>query len=361
MRYAHFESLAPVCPVCLHGHGRRSPVEVAVTSRDEHGQLIQGILRCAEPACSREYPVVDGIPILVPDVRGYVADNLLDVLGRDDLAGELEGLIGDCCGQGGAVDASRGLLSTYGHSHYGSLDPRETPQTAQEEGIAGLTERMLALGGGPTEGPVLELGCAVGRSSLELASRGTGLVLGVDVNLAMLRVAARALREGVVRYPRRRGGIVYERREFPVHFAESDRVDFWACDATALPFADATFGAALALNTLDSVPAPLRLLQDTGRVLRPGGSLMLAAPYEWVAGVTPIESWLGGHSARGDDEGRSEAVLRRLLTPGAHAQSIEGLEIVAEEASVPWRLRMHDRHVIEFHVHLVVARRPGGG
>ena len=61
------------------------------------------------------------------------------------------------------------------------------------------------------------------------------LVLGVDIHLALLRLARRAA-AGVLSYPRRRIGIVYDRRRFPVPLPGADRVDFWACDALALPF-----------------------------------------------------------------------------------------------------------------------------
>ncbi len=357
MRYSHLEALAPVCPACLHGSGNVSPVKVATAAIEVGGHLLQGILRCDDPACSREYPVLDGIPYLVPDVRTYVADNLLGLLARDDLCEPLEDLIGDCCGQGGAVDATRGLLSTYGAGHYGGEAADDGATTDAPDDVATLTRRLLELGGGGASGHAIELGCSVGRSSFELAQHGAGLVLGVDVDPAMLRVASRALREGRISYPRRRGGIVYERRERSATFPGADRVDFWGCDATALPFADGTFGTVLAQNTLDSVRAPLRLLQEVGRVLGKGGELMLSTPYEWVASVTPIEAWMGGHSPRGDGEGRSEAILRKLLTPGAHPQSVETLALQAQQASVPWRLRMHDRHAIEFQVHLLVARR----
>ena len=99
----------------------------------------------------------------------------------------------------------------------------------------------------------LDLGCSVGRTSFELAKRSDGLVLGVDLHLPMLRLARRVLETGTVSYARRRVGIVYDRRDFDVAFDDADRVDFWACDAMALPFRDAGFGHAMALNVLDCV------------------------------------------------------------------------------------------------------------
>ena len=52
-------------------------------------------------------------------------------------------------------------------------------------------------------------------------------------------------------------------------------------DLAALPFADATFQAALNVVTLEHVPEPGRVLCELARVLGPGGKLLLVAPHEW--------------------------------------------------------------------------------
>jgi SAM-dependent methyltransferase len=209
-------------------------------------------------------------------------------------------------------------------------------------------------------GPVLDVGCSVGRAAFELARRTDGLVLGVDVNFAMLRLAAGVLCRGVVRYPRRRVGLVYDRREFPVQFENAATVDFWACDATALPFTDCTFAAAVGLNVLDCVASPLDLLGSMGRVLRPDAPLVLCTPYDWSGAATPPEAWIGGHSQRGATRGAAEPVLRALLTPGAHPASVAGLRLEAEINDLPWHVRLHDRGTMAYRTHLVVARAAAG-
>jgi hypothetical protein len=45
------------------------------------------------------------------------------------------------------------------------------------------------------------------------------------------------------------------------------------------------------------------------------------------------------------------------LTPGAHAVSVDGLELQVEIDRVPWQVRLHDRHVANYSVHIVAARR----
>jgi len=197
----------------------------------------------------------------------------------------------------------------------------------------------------------------VGRGTCALAEHCAGLVLGVDLNFPMLRLASEVLRQGKVRYSRRRTGLVYERREFSVSFPNCDNVDFWACDAAALPLPAEIFSLAVNMNLVDCVYSPRDLLVSLGRVLKPGGKAVLACPYDWSAAATPVESWLGGHSQRSPSQGSCETVLRTLLTPGAHPGSINTLKLAAERENLPWHVRLHDRSAMSYKVHLVVAEK----
>ena len=78
---------------------------------------------------------------------------------------------------------------------------------------------------------------------------------------------------------------------------------------------------------------------------------------DWSPSATPLEHWLGGHSQRSPGAGASEPVLRALLTPGAHPQSVAGLQLEREMESLPWQVRTHDRAWMHYRTHLVVARR----
>jgi SAM-dependent methyltransferase len=221
-----------------------------------------------------------------------------------------------------------------------------------------MLERGLALAGPPAAGIVLDLGCAAGRTTFELARRLDRPVLGVDLHFAMLRMARRVLDGGVVSYPRRRVGMVYDRRTFPVAPQGADHVDFWVCDALALPFAPASVGFVNSLNLLDCLSSPYEHLQRLARLLAPGGAAVIATPYDWSSGVTAVEGWLGGHSQRGPDHGQSDVFLRRLLD-GSHPTPVEGLALAGEVAGLPWSVRLHDRAVMQYQSHLVVARRTG--
>lgn len=328
MKRGHLAALRPVCPVC-----RAASVDVGTVIREANGDVLEGILNCTNPECLREYPIVDGIPILVAAIRSWLSANPLQLLQRSDLSPELESLIGDALGPGSAFDTLRQHVGIYAADHY------------EGDSAVRLLSRDLDARGGP----VLDIGCSVGGTTFALASRFERLTVGVDLNFAMLRVASDVLRSGRARYSRRRVGLAYEPRRLAVEPAHRELVDFWCCDAAALPFASETFGFASVLNLIDCVASPADVVAECARVLRPGGTALFSTPYDWTPSATPVEQWLGGHSQRGANRGAAEPVLRALLA--------RHFDVAAEEEHVPWRVRVHERSVMEYLVHVVVAAR----
>jgi SAM-dependent methyltransferase/uncharacterized protein YbaR (Trm112 family) len=343
MRLGHFETLRPRCPVCA-----AAPLVIASSLRQSGDDLLEGILACANSECMREYPVIDGIPVIVAGIRAWLAANPLQVLARLDLSPEIESVIGDAFGPSSTFDTLRQHVGMYAFDHYGDLDPQ-----ANGDGT-GNTSRLLSRAldsiAALPDGPALDVGCSVGRTTFLLAERLQRLTVGIDLNFAMLRVASQVLREQRVRYPRRRVGLVYERRDFAAPLPARELVDFWCCDAAALPFADTTFAVASSINVLDCVTSPRDALAELARVMRSQGSVAIATPYDWAPTATPVEHWLGGHSQRGTHGGAPEPVLRALTS--TH------FAITAEDERVPWRVRLHDRSAVDYAVHLVVGVRP---
>jgi SAM-dependent methyltransferase len=325
VRRGHFAALRPVCPVC-----REAELAITCVARESGEEIIEGILTCANAACQREYPIIDGIPIVVAAIRAWLAANPLQLLLRDDLSPELESVIGDILGPGSPFDVLRQQVSIYASGHY------------ESDSALALLDRALD----PPDGPLIDIGCSVGRTTFALADRFGQLAVGVDLNFAMLRVAVHAMREDRVRYARRRVGIVYDRRDFEAGLPARDLVDFWCCDAAALPFADATFALAASLNVVDIVASPRDAIAECARVVAPGGTALIATPYDWTPTATPVEHWLGGHSQRGPQQGASEPALRALVA--------EKMEITSE-AEVPWTLRLHERSEMMYRVHVVVG------
>ncbi len=310
-------------------------------------------MHCGCEDCLLEYPIIDAVPIIVPDVRRYIANNINQIHRRGDLSEEIEGLIGDALGPGSDLDQTRQHLSIYCRGHYGDLDPEE-PRDDASGSVLHCLEQGFSLPISPS-GPALDLGCSVGRTTFEVAQRTDGLALGVDLNFAMLKTAQNVMQTGRLSYGRRRLGLVSDRREFPVQLPARELVDFWACDTLALPFSTGCFGTLLAINLLDCVASPRDLLAVVRSMLQEGGSALISTPYDWSPNATPVEAWIGGHSQRGPDKGAAEPLLRALLTPGAHPQSVKGLTIMGEIQDVPWLTRLHERSTVTYSTHLVAV------
>lgn len=354
MRRRHFDALQPICPRCALEGRPVSPLTLAniLVGSDEFVQ--EGLLHCGSEDCRQEYPIIDAVPIIVPDVRSYVASNINQIHRRGDLSAEIDGLLGDALGPGSDLDQTRQHLSIYCWGHYGDLDPDE-PLGDVPGSVVQCLARGFDLPINPSV-PALDLGCSVGRTTFELAQRTDGLALGIDLNFAMLQTAQNVLQTERLSYPRRRLGLVSDQREFSVELPARESVDFWACDTLALPFAAGQFGTVVAMNLLDCVASPRDLLAVIRSMLQDGGSALIATPYDWSPNATPVEAWIGGHSQRGPDKGAAEPLLRSLLTPGAHPQSVKGLTISGEIENVPWLTRLHERSTLAYSTHLVAVR-----
>lgn len=329
--------------------------------------MLEGLLRCPAAACRHEFPIIDGIPVIVPQLREYLRGWSERIRSRDSFTEPVESLLGDCCGAGTSFEDERQRLSSYAWDHWGDCDPAD-PRDGPDSVSPGSILRLLSAGFSavapemmPPDGPVLDIGCAVGRTTLVLGQRIERPVLGVDLDLSMLRFARRVRDTGMVEYPRRRVGLAYDRRRFEVagKIPESTRVqvDYWCCDATVLPFSAERFSFVSSLNLLDCVASPLAHLRELARTMIPSGLGVIASPYDWAAAATPVEGWLGGHSQRGETAGSSEQLVRDLLTAGCHPAAIEGIEIVAEHAALPWHVRMHERAIMHYRSHMLVVKK----
>ena len=353
MRRGHFAAFVPHCPRCAGAAAGRHPLLLASVFAEQDDDVRAGMLHCSNAACRHEYPIIDGIPLILPRLRTLLAERGVELFLRDDLAEPLESLLGDAIGPNSWFDVMRQTISTYAWDGWADLDPEEPAPdaTAPAPGAARrCLDALLALAGDAPAGRVLDLGCGAGRTTFDLAARHPeALVLGIDVNLALLRLAHGAMR-GRICYPRRRIGLVYDRRAFAVDLPAAARVDFWACDAAALPFEPGAAALIAALNLLDCVPDPAALLAALGTALRPGGRLLLATPYDWATRATQVEGWIGGHSQRGEDGGAAEPRLRALLGD---------LRVLSEVAAFPWATRLHARSAVAYRSHLLAAQRAG--
>ena len=140
----------------------------------------------------------------------------------------------------------------------------------------------------------LDLGCAVGRSTFEMA-RFCDEVTGIDFSHAFIR-AAEALRRGeTVAYQR----VDEARTRTPLtarmpYDIPADRVRFLQGDAMRLPAELGAFDRVHAANLLCRLPEPQLLLERLPSLVEAGGELVLATPCTWLEEFTPQGNWPPG-------------------------------------------------------------------
>jgi putative 4-mercaptohistidine N1-methyltranferase len=194
-------------------------------------------------------------------------------------------------------------LAEYLLFHYGSA-AEILPWDFGPAGALDFPARTAALADacGDWQGPrarALDLGCAVGRSSFELARRFDSVV-GLDFSRRFID-AATALRDGeAIRYERAdEGGLTTWLEARWCEPAIAARVEFVQGDAMDLPAGWREFDLVHAANLLCRLPDPMRLITRLPCLVRPGGLLVLATPCTWLDDFTPRACWLGGFNEQG--------------------------------------------------------------
>lgn len=177
-------------------------------------------------------------------------------------------------------------------------------------------EICLELTRGRSRGHALDLGCAVGRASFELA-RGFDQVTGLDFSSRFFRLAARMQEEGGLRYALPEEGEVVSYHELELEDLGlkevRERVSFFQADACNLPDKFTGYDLVLAANLIDRLYSPRRFLAAIRERLNPGGLLVIASPYTWLEEYTKKDEWLGGYREAGEPVWSIDGLSRELL------------------------------------------------
>lgn len=164
----------------------------------------------------------------------------------NDVAGFYEGL-------GQVLGAAWGENLHYGYWHDATDDATVETATAR------LTDLLITALAPAPGAAVLDIGCGVGKPALQLAAtRDDVHITGISISKIEVDQATERATEA----------------------SRTDRVTFRYADAMELPFADATFDAAWAIESMLHMPDRGQALAETARVLRPGGRLAIADTVE---------------------------------------------------------------------------------
>ncbi len=179
----------------------------------------------------------------------------------------------------------------YGDTHFGV-----------ENFAAACAQKAIMYMGEHKMSSALDLGCATGRTSFELA-RHFDKVTGIDFSARFVQVGAEMQRDGVIHYMRQEEGALSSKQERTLSALgledTASKVDFWQGDACNLKEHFSGYDLLLATNLIDRLYNPMLFLDDVAERLNEGGLLILTSPYTWLEEYTKKELWLGGYMEDG--------------------------------------------------------------
>lgn len=189
------------------------------------------------------------------------------------------------------------LMSEYAEFHYGD----------EYFGVPNFSKTLVALAiatfGDKPKTKALDLGCASGRASFELA-RHFNHVTGIDFSARFIGQGVQLAQGETLRYTLAEEGelVAYKSRSL-LELGLDDvktKVEFMQGDACNLKSQFSGYDFILAANLIDRLYSPAKFLSQIHERLNLGGVLMLASPYTWLTEHTPREEWIGGFKKDGE-------------------------------------------------------------
>jgi putative 4-mercaptohistidine N1-methyltranferase len=228
------------------------------------------------------------------------------------------------------------LVGEYLIFHYGALSevlPWESGPSSALEYPARCVSECVDVPSLPPQARALDVGCAVGRSTFELA-RHCAEAVGIDYSRRFVEVAAALAKDGTFPYERVDEGALTTplRAAVPAGILR-ERARFEHGDAQALRDSLGSFDVVLAANLIDRLAEPARFLARCPDIVKSGGQLVITSPYTWLPEFTPGENWLGGFALDG---------ARRTTLDGLTA-ALSGHFTLLRTRELPFLIREHAR------------------
>lgn len=210
------------------------------------------------------------------------------------------------------------LLSEYAEFHYGD----------EYHGVPNFPKALAALAieamGSKPKRKALDLGCATGRATFELA-RHFDQVTGMDFSARFIGLGVKLAEHGVMRYTLADEGELVSYRERKLSDLGlgnvRDKVEFYQGDACNLKPQFTGYDLILAANLIDRLYSPAKFLKSIHERLNLGGLLMITSPYTWLEEHTKREEWIGGFKKDGENFTTLDGLNAML---GEHFRLVQG-------------------------------------
>lgn len=184
------------------------------------------------------------------------------------------------------------------------------------------------------KGKALDLGCAVGRSSFELATYFDE-VDALDFSARFISSAVELQQNGIKRYTVKNEGDLVSFKEVQLQelgLSEvAGRCNFMQADACNLNDKYTGYDLVFASNLIDRLYSPKLFLSMIHQRMQKGGLLIISSPYTWLEEFTEKTEWLGGFKDHVAENFTTLDGLKVVL--GDH------FELIDEPRDVPFVIR----------------------
>lgn len=184
------------------------------------------------------------------------------------------------------------------------------------------------------KGKALDLGCATGRATYELA-KVFDQVEGIDFSVRFVQVGAKLKEDGYVAFSTKQEGELLENKKVTIEELGyenlKDKVSFWQGDACNMKPNFHSYDLIMATNLIDRLYNPRLFLDTIDERLNEEGVLVITSPYTWQESSTAKEFWLGGFENENKEEVKTLDSLKHILGDKFELIHTQDLEFVIKE------------------------------
>ena len=181
----------------------------------------------------------------------------------------------------------------------------------------------------------LDLGCATGRATYELAKEFDE-VEGIDFSVRFVQVGSKLKDDGYVAFTSREEGELATNKKVTIEELGyenlKEKVSFWQGDACNLKPNFVKYDLVMATNLIDRLYNPRLFLDTIDERLNEDGVLVITSPYTWQESSTKKEFWLGGFENNGTDVKTIDS-LRAVLGEKFELIHKQDLDFVIKETA----------------------------
>lgn len=317
-------------------------------------EVREGIVRCK--ICGEEFPILEGILILMDEVKKYLRKNYYYITGLcrakgmlsrqmdrfivnevlKDLNSPKEELFPKQQRYNRVTAQNRSrATSPYLCNHYDNLANIVEENDPFYDFIKGqinkdphtVIEGLILRHKGKKADTAIEIGCSVGGLTARLANHYK-FVYGIDNSFPSLFFARQILKHK----PKSLGSFrVYKEIDDyyikKINVSGHKNVEFICASGESLPFRDESMSLVCSCNLIELVPDTIRLLKEKIRILKKGGLFAISDPYEFQEGITK--------GVKGTKKKPAIRIVRDLIS--------KNIKIREEIDNIPWVRRNYRR------------------